>query len=162
MIDAAPNETNPYRSPPPSDATAVSPPPTHPERAWRIVPVVLLYLYGSLAMFYSIVTLYLLLGGCGVTIDRTHRASTTQILVIMLAMVLLALHGACAIALGRYIRQQRSRRAGIAFAAAILLAALIGATQMVVHHLPPGPERRSPAANAAIPPAYQTPAALDT
>jgi uncharacterized membrane protein YedE/YeeE len=85
----------------------------------------------------SVSTLYMLLGGCSLSIGRT-RASEAQIVVVMFGMVILGIHGCFAIAVGRYLWKRRWKRSAIAFAGAIVLAIIVYATVCIVDHLPPG------------------------
>ena len=128
------NEDNPYRSP------AASGTRTAPTRGgvWPlIVPVGLLYFYGALVVLYGASFLYMLLGGCSLSDGRT-QASDAQVVGVMFGLVVLAIHGCFAIANGRYLWKRRWRRSAVAFAVAMVLAIIVGATIVIVNRLPPG------------------------
>jgi hypothetical protein len=139
------HETNPCDSP---LASGVSSEPRRRRFPWRIVPVVLLYLYGGLAVLDSVVYVFMVLGGCCVFIGNTHLASNAQISCIMLGMVLFGIHGCFAIAVGRYLWKQLWRRSVAAAAGAIVLVLIMCATSWVVHRLPPGMQWPPPTGTA--------------
>jgi uncharacterized membrane protein YedE/YeeE len=129
-----PSEDNPYPSPEAPDKSA-----DLPRRRTRllIISVSLLYLYGAVVVLYSVTVLYMLFGGCSLSNGRT-RASDAQIMVVMVGMAILGVHGCFAIATGGYIWKRRWRRSAIAFAGAVVLAFLVGATVIITNRLPPG------------------------
>jgi hypothetical protein len=135
------NESNPYCSP---QTPGVSNQPIQHNFPWRIVPVILFSLYGGIVVLNSVIFTYMVLGGCSVSVNRTHSASQAQTGVILAAAILMGIHGCCAIAVGRYIWKQRWQRSFIAFAGAVLLMILIGVCTLFVDQLPSGRQRLMP------------------
>lgn len=135
------NDTNPYCSP---SASSVSTEPARRCFPWRIIPVIMLCLYGGLMVLESMVWLFMVFGGCCVFISRTHLASDAQIWVLMLGTFLLGVHGCFAIAVGRYLWKQCWRRSIVAFAGAIVLLITASAVFCIVPRLPPGRQWRTP------------------
>jgi hypothetical protein len=137
-----PNNTNPYCSP---LASGVSTEPRCRRFPWRIVPVVLLYLYGGLAVLSGVVFAFLVQpGGVGMLIgDPQHPhyvyvMSNAQRCLAAFGWGLFGLHGCFAIAAARYLWKQRWWRSVAAIAAAIVLVILVYVTFCNVHRLPPG------------------------
>jgi hypothetical protein len=130
------NKTDPYAAPLESGVSV------DPDRRcfpWRIILVVLLYIYGGLLVFDSAAALFMLFSGCCVFVDHhRHLASDAQINVIMLGTILFGIHGCLAIAAGRYAWKQCWTRSIIVVAGAIVLAILTYMTSCIVDRLPPG------------------------
>ncbi len=121
---AEPNESNPYRSP--SSAGT----PTEPVRKrfpWRIVPVIILYLYGGLLVLESVASC-----GWGVFFRVRYFGSSILVWGTICAWFLLGVHGCLAIAMGRHLWKQRWRRSVVTFAWAIVLLILAAGTWCIL------------------------------
>ena len=119
-MNTDPNEPNPYRSPP---EVKTSDKPAKQKFPWRIIPTVLLYLYGGLIV--AVVVLYFsFVEGCMVCRIHGHPASRDQIWVIHLVIFLHGLEGLFAIIAGRLVWKQRWKRSAIAFVIAVILMAV--------------------------------------
>jgi len=111
---------------------------------WRIVSVVLLFIYGGLSLLVGVVSAFMLLAGCCMLIrdpqqpDHVYVVSDAQRLAMSLGWVLLGGHGCFAISLGRSLWKQRGWRSVAAAAGAIVLAVMMYVTFCSVHRLPSG------------------------
>jgi hypothetical protein len=110
---------------------------------WWILPVVLLYLYGGCFVVLGVTTVFMLLCGCSMSLDRNHSASNAQAWGIMLWHVLISVHGCLAIISGHSLWKRRWRRALVFLAGAVGVVVLLAVTMYIVLILPPGPELRS-------------------
>jgi hypothetical protein len=122
------------------DPSSLPPKPARRRFRWRIIPVVLLSLYGGLAVLLGVDCVYNVLYGYDVLIDNTHFASNDQIQFMLLGNVFFGIHGCFAIAAGRYIWKRHWWRSVAAVAGAILLGIMWYASALVVYRMPPGPE----------------------
>jgi hypothetical protein len=144
-----PNDNNPYRSPEESSASAdvAMMSDSHRPSPWRIVPVILLYLYGGLNVLFSAAMMCMIQIGCSMNIDGTHSASASQLNVIMYWMILVGARGCFLIAAGRNVWSRRWIRGAVFLAIAVVLYILSVITWHFVERMPPGKEFRA-AANA--------------
>ena len=142
-----PNEVSPSYSPLAAGIATDFPRRRFP---WRIVPVVLLYLYGGLAAVSSTWFVCISLWGCMLTLDPQHPhhvydMSESQRCFMALGMVFFGIHGCFAIAVGRYLWKQLWRRSVVAIAGAIILVVLMYVVLGFVHRVPPGRQLTCPA-----------------
>ena len=113
-----PNEPNPYRSPPEvevSGKTADQGPP------WRILPALLLLFCGGWLTLTSLISLFMLFGGCSLVDSHGSRASADEISIAMIKMFLCAVQGCFAMAAGRYVWKRRWKRCAVAVTVAVIL-----------------------------------------
>lgn len=134
------NESNPYSSPHAPSASDLL---DHHRFPWRVIPVVVLYVYGGLLVVLCLTTVYMLLGGCSISVDKNHRASNAQAWGMMLCHILIGVHGCFAIFAGRSLWKRHWRRCFIFFAGAVAVMITVAVTTYVVLRLPPGTELRS-------------------
>jgi hypothetical protein len=123
-----------------SDMSATTPCHRFP---WRIIPVVLLYVYGGLVAASSIWFVLISLWGCMLTHDPQHSQhvydmSESQRYFMALGMVLFGCHGCFAVVSGRYLWKRRWWRSAAAFAGAFVFVLLMYLALWFVGQQPPG------------------------
>ncbi len=128
------NEHNPYQSPSSPDVFTK---PLFRQFPWRVIPVVVLHIYGGLAVLSSGVTVFAILCGGSLCTDH-HFATDAQAYVIMFAWVLIGVYGCLLIAAARSVWRRCWKRSVVAIGAAVLLAAVVPLIGYIVSKMPPG------------------------
>ena len=132
------NETDSPLSPPMLSASA------RPGFPWRVFPVGLLYFYGGLLIVLGVTTVFMLLGGCCISVDRNHLASGAQVWGFIVFHILLGVHGCLAIAVGRNLWRRNWKRSLGFFAGAIGAMIMVYVTAYIILSLSPGMQRWPP------------------